>query len=209
MAVPLRLPCGLPLCQRESILKHRKLVVLVPALHDLSSQELAPGELLPQFFVLVAQCLDFGHALCSITAHWEAALALGDGWIPSGTMTIAKAMRMTGLSRKKIENLIHSGALTRVCPEFAGYVLIAHEDVERVTRQAGNSNGKQTPPPARRRNGPVSDRNVGIVEIVEDMTRADIVDSLQRLRLPYEESSCLLKLDRGCRDYIVTALRSR
>jgi hypothetical protein len=84
-------------------------------------------------------------------------------------------------------------------------MLVSREDMERVTQQTGNSNGPAAVP-RRRRVVPAGDT---VAEITEDMRRVDLVEVLQHLRLPREESTCLLRLDRACRDYLVTALRSR
>jgi hypothetical protein len=111
----------------------------------------------------------------------------GDGW------SIAQAMREAGFDCVKIKDLVCRGVLSRVehgCAKLAG--------------------GKQSLAPvvaSRRRNGRVSDWNVP--EIIEDMSRGDIVETLQHLRLPHEESSCVLRLDRGCRDFLVMTLRGR
>jgi hypothetical protein len=112
----------------------------------------------------------------------EEPLAWGDG------LTIAAAMREAGFDYVKLKDLIRRGVLPRVecgCAKLAGAPAVS----------------------PRRSNGWLSDRYVP--EIVEDMSRGDIVETLQHLRLPHEASSCVLRLDRGCRDYIVTALRSR
>jgi hypothetical protein len=126
-------------------------------------------------------------------------------------MTVAQAMAATGFSRRTIQNLFGSGLLARI--RFGGRVLVLRADVERVVRHIGTFNGKRCLDPAagpRRLRGPMDSHSNGVVpEIVEDMSRADIVETLQRLRLPHEESTCLLRLDRACRDYIVTALRTR
>jgi hypothetical protein len=91
------------------------------------------------------------------------------------------------------------GNVERTCIKLDG--------IERVVHRNGNANGSVASP--RRRNGPAlgSGHNAGVPEIVEDMSARDIVATLQHLRLPYEESSTLLRLDRGCRDYLVTCLR--
>jgi hypothetical protein len=114
-------------------------------------------------------------------------MSWGDG------LTIAQAMREAGFDYVKLKDLVCRGVLPRVehgCAKLAG--------------------GKQSLAPAvslRRQNGWLSDRYVP--EIVEDMSRGDIVETLQHLRLPHEESSCVLRLDRGCRDFLVTTLRGR
>jgi hypothetical protein len=132
-------------------------------------------------------------------------------WIPPHTMTISQTMAATGFSRRSIQNLFRSGLLARI--RFGGRVLVLRVDVERVVRRIGVFNGKRCLDPAvgpRRLRGPMVSNSNGVVpEIIEDMSRADIVETLRRLRLPHEESTCLLRLDRACRDYIVTALRSR
>jgi hypothetical protein len=125
-------------------------------------------------------------------------------------MTIAEAMVVTKFSRRTIANLFRSGLLARV--KFGGRVLVSRVDVARVAQRIGIFDGRRRLDPAvgpRRRHGPVSDRNQVVPELVADMCRMDLVEVLQRLRLPYEESTCLLRLDRACRDYIVASLRGR
>jgi hypothetical protein len=134
----------------------------------------------------------------------------GTSWMPPDTMTIAEAMAEAHFSRRTIQNLFRSGLLGRT--KVAGRVLILREDLARVAQRIGNFGGRRRLDPAlglRRRHGPVSDRNEIVPELTEDMCRVDLVEVLQRLRLPHEESTCLLRLDRACRDYIVTALRAR
>jgi hypothetical protein len=109
-------------------------------------------------------------------------MSWGDGW------TIARAMLEAGFDCVKIKDLVCRGVLPRVehgCAKLAGAPAVS----------------------PRRPNGWMSDRYVP--EIVEDMSRGDIVNTLQHLRLPHEESSCVLRLDRGCRDFLVTTLRGR
>jgi hypothetical protein len=113
-------------------------------------------------------------------------MAWGDGF------ALVQLLRENGFDCSKVRE----GVLARVegsCVKLDG--------MERV---------KQSSAPAvspRRQNGWLSDRYVP--EIVEDMSRGDIVETLQHLRLPYEALSVVLRLDKGCRDFIVAALRSR
>ena len=44
-------------------------------------------------------------------------------------------------------------------------------------------------------------------ELIEEMTRGDLVEALQHLPLRRSEATCLVRLDRGVRDFLVAALR--
>jgi hypothetical protein len=46
-------------------------------------------------------------------------------------------------------------------------------------------------------------------ELIEDVTRGDLVEALQHLPLRRSDATCLVRLDRGVRDFIVMALRGR
>jgi excisionase family DNA binding protein len=125
-------------------------------------------------------------------------------------MTIAQTMDATGFSRRTIQNLFRSGLLSRV--KVGGRVLISRADVANVAQRIGVFNGRRSLDPAigpRRLHGAVSERSELVPEFIEDMHRTDIVEALQRLPLRTSASTCLVRLDRGVRDFIVTALRSR
>jgi hypothetical protein len=48
---------------------------------------------------------------------------------------------------------------------------------------------------------------ISISRRADDMTRADLVEVLQHL--PFVSGHCVVRLDRGVRDYLVRALRER
>jgi hypothetical protein len=55
-----------------------------------------------------------------------------------------------------------------------------------------------------------SQANSSVISIsrrADDMTRADLVEVLQLL--PFVSGHCVVRLDRGVRDYLVRALRER
>ncbi len=44
-------------------------------------------------------------------------------------------------------------------------------------------------------------------QLSEDMTKRDIVDVLQHLPLRYRNSTCVVRIDRGVRDFLVRTLK--
>ena len=134
----------------------------------------------------------------------------GTSWMPPDTMTIAEAMAEAHFSRRTIQNLFRSGLLGRT--KVAGRVLILREDLARVAQRIGNFGGRRRLDPAvgpRRRHGPVANGNDMVPEFIDDMHRTDLVEALQRLPLRTPESTCLVRLDRGVRDFLVLTLRGR
>jgi hypothetical protein len=48
-----------------------------------------------------------------------------------------------------------------------------------------------------------------IPELIADMHRQDVIEALERLPLRVTDPSCLIRIDREVRNYLVAALRSR
>jgi excisionase family DNA binding protein len=134
----------------------------------------------------------------------------GTQWLPPDMMTTAEVMEATHFSRRTVQNLWRSGLLGRV--KFGGRVLVPRADVARVVERIGIFYGKRSLDPAvgrRRLRGPVSGRNSVVPSLIEEMHRTDLVEALQRLPLRTAESSCVIQLDKGVRDFLVTTLRGR
>jgi hypothetical protein len=134
----------------------------------------------------------------------------GEKWIPPDMMTTAQVRAETHFSKRTLQNLWRSGQLGRV--KFGGRVLVPVADVAKLMQRIGTFNGKRCLDPSvgpRRLFGPLSDRNEMVPEFIEDMHRTDLVEALQRLPLRTQESTCLLRIDRGVRDYLVFTLRGR
>jgi hypothetical protein len=61
----------------------------------------------------------------------------------------------------------------------------------------------------RRRRRPVGDTNGATPELNEDMHKQDLIAVLEHLPLRVTDATCLIRIDREIRNYLVATLRSR
>jgi hypothetical protein len=87
------------------------------------------------------------------------------------------------------------------------------DGIERVTHHNGNLNGVPSLDPVagpRRRRDYCPERTgAALPELFGDQHKQDVIAVLARLRLPFEDSTCALRIDRDIRDYFLGMLRGR